>query len=110
MKQCTACSAWYDETSIRHSSPDCCVCCGFAQCESPLFEIKTPPVEFLQNIRIPAGGFASIPYSGLVSLNLPCRYMPVNVPLPEYEAYVTIVIVDMSGNVSIKVEQLKNEI
>lgn len=106
MKQCTACSAWYDETSIRHSSQDCCVCCGFRQCES------TPEqrISNLQNISIPAGGFASIPqHSGLISLNLPFRYMPVNVPLPEYDAYVTVVTVDKNGNTSIKVEQFKEE-
>jgi hypothetical protein len=39
---------------------------------------------------------------------LALHYLPVNVPMPEYDSYVTVVTVDKAGNVSIKVEQPKS--
>jgi hypothetical protein len=37
------------------------------------------------------------------------RYLPVNVPLPEYDSHITIVTVERNGNVTIKTEQNKPE-
>lgn len=54
-------------------------------------------------------GFCDAPYSPYVfSPQLP-RCIMVNVPLPEYDCYETIVTVDKEGNVSIKVNQLKKD-